>query len=154
MANGHGGARVPRNPAPVSGPGAMSARTDGQAPRQLDNAGYGEQKAFQEIQGGAPMATAPSSGGSGGGGGGDPLAALTGMGAPSGMPNVPITDGAAFGAGAGPEALGLPQSPQQERAADVAALHPGLVQSLLVSSMREDASPSFKRLVRTVLANQ
>ena len=31
MANGRGGYRQPSNPAPVSGPGALSKRTDGGA---------------------------------------------------------------------------------------------------------------------------
>jgi hypothetical protein len=33
MANGHGGPRTPANPAPVSGPGALSKRTDGAQPK-------------------------------------------------------------------------------------------------------------------------
>ena len=42
MADGHGGYRRPTNPSPVSGPGALSRRTDGQQPTQdLPNAKYG-----------------------------------------------------------------------------------------------------------------
>lgn len=51
----HGGYRMPSNPAPVSGPGKFSGRTDGQTARALPDAGYGEQAEFQEMQGGAPM---------------------------------------------------------------------------------------------------
>ena len=56
MANGHGGYRRPTNPAPVSGPGALSRRTDGRQPtRSLPNAKYGENAAFEAAQGAAPM---------------------------------------------------------------------------------------------------
>ena len=34
MAEAHGGYRQPSSPAPVSGPGALSKRTDGNAPSQ------------------------------------------------------------------------------------------------------------------------
>lgn len=56
MANGHGGARTPANPAPVSGPGAMSRRTDGAQPTmELPNARYGEAATFRQDQQGAAM---------------------------------------------------------------------------------------------------
>lgn len=46
-------------PAKVSGPGAFSQRTDiGQPKTQIPNADYGEQKAYQAQQSGAPMASA------------------------------------------------------------------------------------------------
>lgn len=146
---------MPTNPAPVSGPGALSRRTDGgpQAIRDLPNAGYGENAEFRALQQGAPLprAAAPSGGG---GGAADPLAAVTGLGAPSQMPDTPVTDGASAGPGMGADVLGLPQSPSQERQADASDLHPGMVEALLRASTRPDASASFKRLVRTVLANR
>ena len=43
-----------------SGPGKFSKRTDRQAPKQLPNAAYGEQKQFQAEQAGAPMAKTPN----------------------------------------------------------------------------------------------
>jgi hypothetical protein len=70
------------------------------------------------------------------------------------MTDVPVTDGAASGPGAGLEALGLPQSSQEEAAADVASLHPGYIEALVKASMRENATPSFKRYVRGLLANR
>lgn len=58
-----GGYRQPRNPAPVSGPGSLSQRTDGGAtegmsqPQQsYSGFAYGENKAVNEQQGGAPLA--------------------------------------------------------------------------------------------------
>lgn len=58
MANGQGGYRQPSNPAPVSGPGQHSRRTDGQPAQRLPDAKYGEQQAFQQAQQGAPMSQA------------------------------------------------------------------------------------------------
>lgn len=63
MANGHGGKRRPRKPAPVSGPGRMSRRTDGgpqQTQAQMTGMGYGENQDFMDIQSSAPMAATPS----------------------------------------------------------------------------------------------
>lgn len=158
MANGHGGARVPRNPAPVSGPGAASARTDGgpsQPIRSLPDGGYGDNKAFRELQQSAPLPNMPSAPAGGGGGGGNPLASIIGLDAPTQFGDEPVTNGAALGDGAGVDALGIPDpdSPA-ERKADVASLHPGMVRAMLQASARPDAAPSFKRLVRSVLANQ
>ena len=59
MAEQHGGKRTPRNPAPVSGPGKLSRRTDGgpaQVNAQMTGMAYGENKDFMEIQEGANMA--------------------------------------------------------------------------------------------------
>jgi hypothetical protein len=105
-----GGYRQPSSPAPVSGPGALSKRTDGppgggQQPVRVPTGGaYGEGKALQELQQAAPMAA--SEGGVGlleqlgiqeGPGGGEP----------SQEPDTPVTAGAALGAGPGVEVLGL-----------------------------------------------
>lgn len=96
---------------PVPGPGKFSARTDkavSEANRSLPNAGYGEQAAYQEQQSGAPMAQDVT--------GmnfndlfGNPAGNVTPLGAESAMPDVPVTDGAELGPGAGPEALSSSQ---------------------------------------------
>lgn len=90
---------------PVSGPGEFSKRTDkavSQANRSLPSADYGEQAAYQQQLGGAPL----------GGGAqdfnqmfGNPADQVVGLGEGSLQPDVPVTDGAATGLGAGPEAL-------------------------------------------------
>lgn len=85
-----GGYRAPTNPAPVSGPGALSQRTDRQPMMQMPDAAYGEQQDFQQIQAGAPMAATPSA---------PPPTPLS---APTQMPDVPVTDGLPFGPGRGP----------------------------------------------------
>jgi hypothetical protein len=106
-----GGYRKPGNPAPVSGPGALSRRTDGgptQVARKMGGGQYGESKALMEQQQAAPMAgrapmptgkpapAAPVR----------PTAPVTPLTAASLRPNEPITAGIATGAGPGPEALG------------------------------------------------
>lgn len=59
-----GGRRQPTNPAPVSGPGALSARTDGgpgnarQPLRVAGGGDYGERQAAEQLQAAAPMAAA------------------------------------------------------------------------------------------------
>lgn len=111
--NQHGGYRKPANPAPVSGPGAMSRRTDGrpdQIVRDIPDAAYGEQKTFREVQTGAPLnaetsarptSIAPSSMA--------PLAAesIVPLLADSQRAEEPVTSGAAMGAGPGVESLNL-----------------------------------------------
>ena len=120
MANGHGGNRTPSSPAPVSGPGALSQRTDGgpgaKQPLRVPTGGqYGDATQLRQDQQGAPMAA------SGGGDQAAPglLAGLSipqgpGFGAPSQQPDTPVTAGAASGPGPGPEALGLPVQQDQD----------------------------------------
>ena len=54
-----GGYRKPANPAPVSGPGKLSRRTDGGPTQGMKdiaaNGVYGERKALAEMQSSAPM---------------------------------------------------------------------------------------------------
>lgn len=92
---------------PVSGPGQFSKRTDkavGEANRSLPNADYGEQAQYQEQLQGAPMAQDVT--------GmnfndlfGNPAAQVIGLNEESAMPDIPVTDGADAGAGAGSEVL-------------------------------------------------
>lgn len=100
-----GGYRKPNNPAPVSGPGALSRRTDGgpgskQAQQEIRTGKYGESKALAEQQSGAPMAgnpapsprvSAPA----------QPVQqpAVTPLFAPTERPNEPVTAGMPFGPG-------------------------------------------------------
>lgn len=102
-----GGYRRPSNPAPVSGPGAMSQRTDGRQPvRYMSGGPYGEGQEMMDLQSSAPMAETP------------PVASrprraaaaptmgegmgLTSLFAPSQRPDEPVTAGAPFGPGPGP----------------------------------------------------
>lgn len=134
-----GGYRTPANPAPVSGPGALSQRTDGQPAMQLPDAAYGEQAAFQEAQAGAPMAMEPMVRPSG-----PPPAGLMD---PTQRPDEPVTAGAALGAGPGPEVL-------QDREAAVREMG-GLDRYMpMMEKMaaRDDAPRAFRALVQYVKA--
>jgi hypothetical protein len=81
---------------PVSGPGALSQRTD---MVNSDPNVYGDRKATQEIMSGAPMAKA------------QPVPAprpVTGLFDPTQNLNEPVTAGNPMGEGPGPEILNLP----------------------------------------------
>jgi hypothetical protein len=107
MAEGHGGMRRPSNPAPVSGPGALSRRTDGQGARYIAGGEYGEGQEMMDLQTSAPMAKSPEV---------RPRRraaappavemgpAPTPLFAPTQRPDEPITAGAPFGPGPGPTA--------------------------------------------------
>lgn len=63
---GRGGYQKPRTPAGVSGPGAMSARTDGgpaQAKPDYTGQRYGQNQALNDQARSAPIAAQPSPGG-------------------------------------------------------------------------------------------
>lgn len=156
MANGHGGARVPRDPAVVSGPGQLSRRTDGgQTQARFTGGPYGEASEMAAIQGGAPMAAAaPTGGGSAGPDLASLLAGLTPLGAESTDPNEPVTAGAMLGDGPGPDSLGLPMDDVAERSADAKAIPAGQLQAMIAASQRPDAAPSFKRYVRQLIASR
>jgi hypothetical protein len=111
----HGGYRKPAHPAPVSGPGKYSKRTDG-GPAQVLSAvpdqGYGEQKAQMDAQrlapmgGTAPLPPAPTvSAPSAGGGSAPPSLPLH---APTQRPGEPVTHGVDIGPGGSASALSLP----------------------------------------------
>ena len=112
-----GGYRQPNNPAPVSGPGAMSKRTDGgpgkQPVRAPSGGAYGERQNLEQLQQGAPLSASPG-GDAASGPPVDQTAGLIGLGEPSQQPDVPVTAGAATGDGPGMEALGLPNQPDED----------------------------------------
>lgn len=134
-----GGYHPPRNPAPSSGPGALSRRTDGgpaQPMRELPNAEYGAGKEFRELQQGAPLpqgaptAPQPPAPMPATAGGGQPVVPFN---APTTRPGEPVTSGADMGAGPGSDALGLPNPQELDLAAmrsrmpalELLAGHPG-----------------------------
>lgn len=143
-----GGYRQPSSPAAVSGPGALSARTDGGV-MNPNSPSYGEVADVQSLQQSAPT-SAPTANATATPSGANPLASLVGLGAPS-QDQLPVTAGAAAGAGPGPEALGLPQTPQQLARADVQALGPGFVSALVAAANRPGSPPSTRALARAVL---
>jgi hypothetical protein len=114
MANGQGGMRRPQNPAPVSGPGQLSRRTDGgpqQVQAEMSGMPYGENMEFEAIQSSAPMSASPSAASPrarqrSAGAAGRQAAGMgaTPLFAPTQRPDEPVTAGAPFGPGPGPMA--------------------------------------------------
>jgi len=154
MAEQHGGKRTPRNPAPVSGPGQLSRRTDGgpaQVNAQMTGMGYGENKDFMQIQEGAAMSASPapkgaaktsrgSSAGAMGGGGSAPLFSNTQR------PDEPVTAGAPFGPGAGPS--GDPNMSVDEMADMDREVINKYLPSMMGMVARGDTPEGFNRFVR------
>jgi len=88
-----GGYRQPSNPAPVSGPGALSQRTDGGATEGMtqpvqDYTGgtYGNNKSMRQQQEGADLYAAPT----------PPPINVTPLSAPTEFPNEPDSHGASW----------------------------------------------------------
>lgn len=107
MAEQWGGKRTPGRPAPVSGPGQLSQRTDGgpqQVQARMSGMPYGENAEFNTMQSAAPMAASPSAA--------SPRVMerkaaqsgrqVTPLFAPTARPDEPVTAGAPFGPGDGP----------------------------------------------------
>lgn len=153
MAGQHGGYRAPSNPAPVSGPGSLSRRTDGgpgakKAPiASLPDAGYGEQAEYRSIQQGAPIqkVETPGQGAPGGAPAAGPLPPP--LDAPSTRTGEPVTAGVDMGAGPGSDVLGL-FDPSQMQAEDVryAMKYLPTLQYMVDSNPR--ANTSVRALVR------
>jgi hypothetical protein len=121
MAENRGGYRKPETPAPVSGPGKLSRRTDGgptdmkQNQVEITGMGYGENKEMNEIQAQAPLAAAPSV----------PTAPMEmnitssapapiPLSAPTERPSEPVTTGMDFGPGNGSEMIAVPKQTLDE----------------------------------------
>lgn len=142
MANGHGGERTPANPAPVSGPGALSARTDGgptsQPPMVASGGPYGSRAEMEGIQSGADMQ---------GGGGGNTAPTPPPLTAPTGNPDEPITSGVPVGPGLSPEAAGIPD----DRQATDEQLRP-MLHSLEMIANLPGSNPETRAYVRLLKA--
>lgn len=82
-----------------AGPGKFTKRTDRQGVKKIPDAAYGEQKDFQALQSGAPMAKAPQMP--------NPMAKVIPLSAPTQRPSEPVTAGVDAGPGPGREILGL-----------------------------------------------
>ena len=119
MAEQQGGYRRPSSPAPVSGPGALSRRTDGrQGARYMSGGEYGEGQEMMDLQTSAPMSEAPAQPrprrGQGAGQVMEEGPRPTPLFAPTERPDEPITAGAPFGPGPGPaESAPVPSQPNR-----------------------------------------
>jgi len=150
MAEQHGGKRTPKNPAPVSGPGKLSRRTDGgpaQVNAQMTGMGYGENKDFMQIQEGASMAASPRSRGAAQAPQGNPMGAMGGgnpLFSETQRPDEPVTAGANFGPGAG----GAPAAPvYSETSSDDLENMKQYLPDLIEASSFVGAPSTFKSLV-------
>ena len=155
---GKGGYQAPANPAPVSGPGRLSARTDGTAAYKAQQAeryiagmpNWGDGQDMMQIQSGAPMAATPSAQPGSpsqmaqaaqqqGQAQGQPQQPVTPLSAPTQRPNEPVTQGAALGPGAGTNILGLPAMNMNNGGTTAK-------QTVQTLAAHPDASPELKNL--------
>lgn len=144
----HGGYRKPANPAPVSGPGRMSARTDG-GPGAKQNAAdmtggpYGESIDLAQLQSQAPMAASgvvkPGTSQPLLGSTPSPVEAPFDLNAASTAPDEPLSAGAPYGPGPGPEVL--------------RSARPGMSASVLAKALPYDTDGTIRALFEIAKAN-
>ena len=137
---------------PVAGPGGFSKRTDkavGAANRSLPNADYGEQATYQEQRQGAPVAKDSGQAPDFSSLFGSAASRVVGFDAPTNQPDVPVTAGAASGAGPGMEALGLPD----QKSEDIQKLT-GWLPVLEFMSNQPGASWAMRNVVRQLKGMQ
>lgn len=131
---------------PVAGPGQFSQRTDkavGEANRSLPNADYGEQAQYQEQLQGAPMAQDVT--------GmnfndlfGNPAESVIGLNEDSMIPELPVTDGADAGAGAGSEILS-----SSNQASDVQGMASYVIAlEVMANTGKSDAARNLLRQIK------
>ena len=127
-----GGTRVPNNPAPVSGPGALSARTDGgptQPAKYMPGLGYGQGGQNYDNQVSAPLAGNPMSSPAGQGVSGEPeMVKPTSLDAPTQFPDEAGTSGIDRGPGGGSELM-----------MDMPRFRPNIQQTLEKAAMFDDS---------------
>lgn len=150
MADGHGGKRTPAKPAPVSGPGSLSRRTDGgpqQTVERITGLPYGENGDFNALQSAAPLSASPQALSPEG----QALKeqqigkqAATQLFAPTARPDEPVTAGAPFGPGEGPSSNPGMSAVNSSDARVLSKYLP----SLMLQADAPDAPESFRRFVR------
>jgi len=153
---GKGGYQRPTSPAPVSGPGSLSQRTDGgpadkQAARYVSGLPYGQGNEMMATQMAAPMEASSSPAPASQVAGGAQTAAapmpIVPLNAPTQNPSEPVTSGVDAGMGPGSASLGLGS---QDVTADnnfktnLAAYMPVLMQV----AARPNTSPETRNVIR------
>lgn len=106
-----GGYRAPSSPAPVSGPGALSQRTDGgptQGAKYVSGLPYGQGQETYSNQVAAPMAGNNMGASAMGTSGLVQMEMPTELMAPTTRPNEPVSSGVDIGDGPGSEVMNLP----------------------------------------------
>lgn len=124
-----GGYQKPKNPAPYSGPGKFSRRTDGgpgdtrQAAQDMGSQSYGDGVDMAALQTSAPLSATGSMNGVEPGAAASPQTALPPiipLDAPTQRTDEPITSGIDRGPGPGSGVIAM-RSPTQEKTSDVLA---------------------------------
>jgi len=152
MAENRGGYQRPKNPAPTSGPGALSKRTDGgptQAAKYMPGLEYGQGQVNMINQQSAPLA-------------GNPMtsapkyqdfragerdAGIVPLDAPSQRPNEPITQGVNIGKGLGSEALSMTKPDDTNFRTNISSYRP----VLNYISDQPNTSPETRQAIRQLL---
>jgi len=155
MAENRGGYRKPTNPAPVSGPGKASRRTDGgpldmkQNQVQVTGMGYGENKELNDIQAQAPLAAAmpniPASAPE------VQMPTPIALTEPTQRPMEPLTAGLPFGPGVGREALSLPNLGMSQEDKERAKLLVGILQDSISNGVATQGTINLYRQLRSEL---
>jgi len=156
---GKGGYQRPTSPAPVSGPGSLSQRTDGgpahkQAAKYISGLPYGQGQEMMNTQSSAPMeASTPtpnpvpaSQMGNSANTAAEPMPVVP-LNAPDQNPNEPVTSGVDAGPGPGMASLGLgSQDVQADNnfKTSLAAYMPVLMQV----AARPNTSPETRNVIR------
>ena len=133
---------------PTPGPGKFSRRTDkavSEANRNLPNAEYGEQAAYQEQQQGAPMAQSMDFASMFG----NPAERVVPLDADTAMPDTPVTDGADAGPGRGGEVL-TPSANQEQSNTTLKAYLPAL-EFMANQPASSDAARNLVRMLKAQL---
>lgn len=137
---------------PTSGPGKFSQRTDkavGNANSTLPNAGYGENADYQDLKSQSPMAQSPGTSAPADIGSlmGAMRPDVVGLGEPTSQPDVPVTDGADAGPGAGSEVLTPPPSDPS------AGRNSSWMAALIYMADQPNSSDSARNAVRALKSN-
>jgi len=135
-----------------AGPGKFSQRTDkavGAANATLPDAQYGENKDYQEAKSGAPMAQDSGQDVSGMNFAdlfGNPSDRVVPLGADTTMPDVPVTDGADAGPGAGSDIL---SSSQKANSSNYTAAYLGALEFMANQPGSSDAARNLVRQLKS-----
>jgi hypothetical protein len=157
MAENRGGYRKPENPAPVSGPGKYSKRTDGgpadtkQAQQKITGMGYGENKDLNEIQAQGPLAAAPSAPSIPSIPSVMPTPSVVPLTEATQRPQEPLTAGLNFGPGVGSEMLNLPNQGINPDDRQRAVLVLGVLQESIASGTATQGTINLMRQLRSEL---
>lgn len=151
-----GGYQRPTSPAPVSGPGALSQRTDGgpgskQSARYISGLPYGEGQETYDIQQEAPMEAAPASNATMMGREENIAQAnarpITDLLAETEFPTEPVTDGIDMGPGRGSTALPPNFAPRSTEEIVGNPLAIRYLPDLMAASRLPGAPDSYRRFV-------